>query len=206
MSSRTIPIELTASIPAPANWEDTSFAPAREQATAAFLRFREPVYRYIVNAHRNPAEAEEIAQEAFLRLFRALCRGERIHNIQVWVFTVARNHAISLARKRRRFSFPFAKPQDRQDKEDSLGPSFVDPSPTPEQNLIEQSESEVRRRRASRIVTAMATLTDRQRECFHLRCEGLTYREIAETLHISIYGAVDGCERAIKNLRKNVDA
>ena len=72
--------------------------------------------------------------------------------------------------------------------------------------LIDQAEAEERRQRTARVTNALAGLTDRQRECFHLRCEGLTYREIAETLRISIYGAVDGCERAIKKLRKSVNA
>jgi RNA polymerase sigma factor (sigma-70 family) len=169
----------------------------------AFQRLREPVYRYVVHAHRNPAEAEEITQEAFLRLYRALCRGERILNVRVWVFTVARNHAISLARKKRIFSFPFALAAEAWE---SLGSTLPDPSPSGGQMLIDDAEVEERRQRTARITNALAGLTNRQRECFHLRCEGLTYREIAETLRISIYGAVDGCERAIRNLRKNVTA
>jgi RNA polymerase sigma-70 factor (ECF subfamily) len=202
-SSRTVLFGITPSVAASENWEVASIANAREQVTVAFLRLRAPVYRYVAHAHRNPGEAEEITQEAFLRLYRALCRGEKIQNIQVWIFTVARNQAISLARKKRIFSFPFA---EAKEAEESTGSAVADPRPTVEQALIEHADAEERRQRTTRVTSALAGLTDRQRECFHLRCEGLTYREIAETLHISIYGAVDGCERAIKNLRKNVDA
>ena len=203
MSSRTVPFGLTSSVTASKDWEVPSFEHERERVTAAFLRLREPVRRYVANAHRNPADAEEIAQEAFLRLYRALCRGENIQNTQVWVFTVARNLAISLVRKKRTFSFPFLRTEET---EESTILEFADPSPSAEQTLIDRAEAEERRERTTRVTSGLAGLTNRQRECFHLRAEGLTYREIAETLHISIYGAVDGCERAIKNLRKNVDA
>src|ERR1700722_14727535 len=127
MSSRTILFGLTASVATPATWESASFAQAREEVTAAFARFREPVYRYVANAYRNPAEAEEITQEVFLRLYRSLCRGERIQNIQVWIFTVARNHAISVARKRRMFSLSFS--QAHVNEEDATA-TLSDPSPT----------------------------------------------------------------------------
>ncbi|MGH9900086.1 MAG: RNA polymerase sigma factor, partial [Pyrinomonadaceae bacterium] len=35
-----------------------------------FERLRDPIYRYLVTTFGNPAEAEEITQEAFLRLYR----------------------------------------------------------------------------------------------------------------------------------------
>ena len=203
MSSRTGVFALTPSVPASTNWDSTLCAHAREEVTRAFLRLREPVYRYVASAHRNPSEAEEITQEVFLRLYRALCRGERNQNTQVWIFKVARNCAISSARKKRTFFFPFGKAEEREERGDSM---FADPSPSAEQTLIDHADAEDRRLRTRRVTSALSGLTVRQRECFHLRCEGLTYREIAETLHISIYGAVDACERALKNLRKNVDA
>jgi RNA polymerase sigma-70 factor (ECF subfamily) len=53
--------------------------------------------------------------------------------------------------------------------------------------------------------SAIRTLTDHQRQCLHLRAEGLRYREIAETLGITVSSVVDTLTRAVEKLRKASD-
>jgi RNA polymerase sigma-70 factor (ECF subfamily) len=50
---------------------------------------------------------------------------------------------------------------------------------------------------------AVQELTEFQRQCLHLRAEGLRYREIAETLSVNI-DSVAALQRAIKKLRSRV--
>jgi RNA polymerase sigma-70 factor (ECF subfamily) len=51
---------------------------------------------------------------------------------------------------------------------------------------------------------AWKTLSPQQRQCLHLRAEGLRYREIAETLGITISSAREFLSRAILRLQRAV--
>ena len=65
-----------------------------EKINQLFTGLRTPIYRYLVEAFGNPAEAEEITQEAFLRLYRAWRRSEEIANPRAWLFRTAPNLAL----------------------------------------------------------------------------------------------------------------
>src|SRR6185295_57296 len=56
-------------------------------------QWRDPVHRYVVAAFGDPAEAEDITQEAFLQLYRCLHGGQSIANVRAWVFRTAHNLA-----------------------------------------------------------------------------------------------------------------
>ena len=49
-------------------------------------------------------------------------------------------------------------------------------------------------------MVAIAQLPQRQRECLHLRAEGLRYREIAEVLGITTSGVSESLKRAVLRL------
>jgi RNA polymerase sigma factor (sigma-70 family) len=55
--------------------------------------------RWITGMTRDPASAEDIVGEAFLRLARELAAGRRPDSPAAWVYQVARNLAISRARR-----------------------------------------------------------------------------------------------------------
>ncbi len=55
--------------------------------------------RWITGMTRDPAAAEDVVSEAFLRLARELAAGRRPDNPAAWVAQVARNLAISRARR-----------------------------------------------------------------------------------------------------------
>ena len=65
-----------------------------------YLRHSERVHLYLVRALGCPAEAEDAAQEVFLRAFDALAgyeQGER--PFRAWLFAIARNHAVDRRRR-----------------------------------------------------------------------------------------------------------
>jgi DNA-directed RNA polymerase specialized sigma24 family protein len=77
---------------------------ARQRATIAdlYTREREGLYRYLVSSGVEPAQAQDVTQEAFLRLYAALRDGASIHSLKGWVYRVAHNLAVdSLLRDRR---------------------------------------------------------------------------------------------------------
>jgi RNA polymerase sigma-70 factor (ECF subfamily) len=161
------------------------------EVTARFTELRESVYRYVAYAIRNPAEAEEITQETFLRLYRALDGGHRIESIPRWVFSIAHHLSIDRTRRRERL---YVKPVLEPAGWRLLEESVPDEAPSSEELLMETS-------RAERLNAALATLSPVQRQCFQLRLEGLRYREIAEVLGMSITGVADAVQRAVKKLK-----
>lgn len=116
-------------------------------------------------------QADDIVQESFLRLFQSLESGTEPRSARAWVFRVAHNLALNVSKDERRHISTTA-------DESSVTPfECADPSPNPEEIVL-------RNERSGRLRAAVSELTSQQRECFHLRAEGLRYREIALVLGI----------------------
>jgi RNA polymerase sigma-70 factor, ECF subfamily len=165
---------------------------ADQRASALFDELRAPVCRYIISLGLSPHDADEVAQETFLRLHRHLAeRGARVEdNLRGWIFRVAQN----LAHDQRRRAVPRAA--------DSLEGSTeahhaVDTRAGPEQLLLQDE-------RLARLHAAMQALPPRQQQCLRLRAEGLRYREIAEILDIGVSTVAESIHQALARLGKAV--
>ena len=139
----------------------------RDQFEALYHQHQTEVYRYLRSMGLSSPDAQEIVQEAFLRLFQTLQSASPPLNPRAWVYRVA--HNLGVDERDRRFI-----PDELPDP-DRL-PLLVDQ--TPELLLISKEN-------ARRLVEAWLTLSKQQRACLSLRAEGLRYREIAEVLSIS---------------------
>src|SRR5580692_4143492 len=71
--------------------ENATGLAARTEAAWWFDELRVPVYRYLVCNGLGSADAEEVVQETFLRLYRHLSRQGSRPNLRGWIFEVARN-------------------------------------------------------------------------------------------------------------------
>lgn len=73
------------------------------EAAAAFIRrFRGPVFGLAVSIVRDPGLAEDVAQEVFLRVWRAAATFDsRRASVLTWMLTITRNAAIDAVRVRR---------------------------------------------------------------------------------------------------------
>lgn len=158
----------------------------QEQVTRAYEDARGDVYRYLVTLGLPPPQAQEAAQEVFLRLYVSLERGDHIQNIRGWIFRVAHNLGLDLR----------GKPQPLP-MEPELERALRDRAKSAEMNLIE-------RERMDQIAGAWTGLSPQQRQCLHLRAEGLRYREIAEAMDISISSVREFLSRAVAKLRRAV--
>ncbi len=65
-------------------------------------RFEGPLYNFLSIRTGNAAEAEELAQEAFLRAWQHLGRYDSRWRFSTWLFTLAKRLAVSAARSRGR--------------------------------------------------------------------------------------------------------
>lgn len=73
----------------------------REAIAAAFETYHSELYGFIRRGTRDEAAAEDLLQDAFLRLAREVSAGRSPDNIRAWLYRVAANLIVSRARRRR---------------------------------------------------------------------------------------------------------
>jgi len=162
-----------------------------ERVHALFEQLHTPVFRYVMRKTRDSSRAEDITQETFLRLLRHLKEERSLDNPKAWLFTVANNLAIDASRGDAHI----------QDLDEATWNRIEDPglaTPDPEKLTVQ-------RERLERLRSAVLSLTVLQRECLHLRAEGLRYREIAELMNISISTVADAVRRATLKLSREFE-
>ncbi len=157
----------------------------QDQVAQLFLEARDDVYRYLLSLGIHPPQAQEGAQEVFLRLYATLKKGENIQNPRAWIFRVAHNLGLKI-RARQNNQAPF---------DADLESQIVAPELNPEQSLLE-------REKTLRFHNAVQQLSDQQRRCLSLRLEGLRYPEIGSVLGISASAVGEFLRRAIARLKK----
>jgi RNA polymerase sigma-70 factor (ECF subfamily) len=64
-------------------------------------RYRRKVYRLALSYVRSPGDADDLAQEAFVRLWRALPRYDGRASFSTWLYVIARNACLNEVRRRR---------------------------------------------------------------------------------------------------------
>lgn len=154
-----------------------AFAELLDRHTSAVAGFS---YRMTGSA----AEADDIAQETFLRLWRGRERWEPRAQVRTWLLRVAHNLCIDRFRRREVVTNEF--------------PDLPDGRPS--------AAAEVQRRQVERIVNeAVAALPDRQRAALGLvYYEGLSNIEAAQVLDVSIDALESLLARGRRSLRQNL--
>ncbi len=157
----------------------------QDQVAQLFLESRDDVYRYLLSLGLYPPQAQEGVQEAFLRLYATLKKGEDIQNPRGWIFRVAHNLGLKI-RARQASQAPF---------DADLESRMASEAPDPETSLLEQEHN-------IRFHKAIRSLSEQQQRCLFLRLEGLRYPEIASTLGISASAVGEFLRRAVLRLKK----
>jgi RNA polymerase sigma factor (sigma-70 family) len=147
-----------------------------------YTRHKRDVYRFVLRDVRDPDEAEDITQTAFLDAFRALRRGDEPQQPHAWLLTIAQNAA------RRRFRTRAARPSEVElDAEFLAAPDREGPS-------------------AEDIRVALERLRPAQREALVLReIGGRSYVEIAAAMDMSVPAVETLLFRARRALRVVLD-
>ena len=141
-------------------------------------KYQHKVLKLITRYVRDPVEAEDIAQEAFIKAYRALpsFRGESA--FYTWLYRIAANTAknVLVSSRRRLVDYDL----DLQDPDDYAAQAILKDSDTPEGMLLTE---EIRQT----VTEAMRQLPDDLREAITLReLEGLSYEEIAEVMECPV--------------------
>jgi RNA polymerase sigma-70 factor, ECF subfamily len=164
--------------------------PFPSEVTALFDELRAPLLRYLWDFHLPSDTAEELVQEAFLKLFEELRQGRGVQMPRPWLFRVV--HRLALKEIRRSRVRDVSRAGDETECE---GFEIADSRPTPAEQLLQDE-------REYRLMRALESLPVRERRCLSLRAEGLRYREIADVLDVSVATVSDVLRRAVTALRE----
>ncbi|RME58585.1 MAG: sigma-70 family RNA polymerase sigma factor [Caldilineae bacterium] len=163
---------------------------ARSGDPAAFGKlveaYQKPVYNLTYRMLGNPEEAEDAAQETFLRAYTRLHQYNPAHKFSTWLFSIANHHCIDRLRRRRLNVTPI---------EDSpLVYTLESERPRPEERLLAAEE-------AREIQALIDKLEPEYRTPLVLRYwHDCSYQEIADIMEISLAAVKSRLFRARQKL------
>lgn len=159
---------------------------AQDQVLALFDAHAASLGRYVQSCGLSPEAAEDVVQDAFLALYRHLCRGGNADNLRGWLFRVSHRLAMKARHRQRRvgrWQLPWHPTADLA----------MDESIDPERRVLH-------RERHLSVQAIFAALPERDRQCFYLRAEGLRYRQIAAILGVSLGAVAKSLARGMARL------
>jgi RNA polymerase sigma-70 factor (ECF subfamily) len=163
--------------------------------------YQDRLYAFGLRLTGSPRDAEEIAQDAFVRAYRALGRypAERVATLKLraWLFQVTVNVARNRVRGRRLAEVPLV---SEDGNHDLLADRPADESEQPEQVAERHAEQD-------ELAAVVATLPERYRAAVVLRhVQGLSYQEIAAALGQPAGTVKSNVHRGVAYLRAALDA
>ncbi len=160
-------------------------------------RFRRPVFSLIYRMIGDPEQAEDLAQESFVKAFNNLDSYNPSYRFSSWLFKIANNHAIDYLRRARLSTVSIHGSPHATDEEQEEGTRIVLEAhdESPEQEVL---ATELGRQ----IERAIGQLRPEYRTAIVLRhVEGRSYEEIAEIMDIPIGTVKTFIHRARAELR-----
>lgn len=156
-----------------------------------YERYKRPLYAYLNRMLENHALADDVFQQAWLRVIRKLGDYENKQKFFAWLTMIARNLAIDQFRKEKNSA---ELPLD----DENIAVSEPVSHSEPWRNMHN-------RELAKALQNAADGLADEQKEVFLLRQEGLSFKEIAEVQNCSINTVLGRMQYAVRNLRKQLN-
>jgi RNA polymerase sigma-70 factor (ECF subfamily) len=172
--------------------------------TAAFTelveKYKQPVMNLAYRTVRDMTEAEDLAQNVFVQVYKSAARYKSTAKFSTWLFTIARNLCLNEIRRRSRHpaesldaTHPEQDDQPLQQYEDKK--TFSPP------------ESLLQGELAQQIDRALADLPENQRSAILLcRQDELSYEEIAEALGCSVSATKSLIHRGRETLKERLKA
>jgi RNA polymerase sigma-70 factor (ECF subfamily) len=163
------------------------------------LRYQHKVVKLVARLLRDPTEAEDVAQESFVKAYRALGSFRGDSAFYTWLYRIAVNTARNTMASRQRRPLDYE--ADLSESEQSVVESRMRHGDTPEAAVL---SDEIH----STVNNAIEALPEDLRTAIILReVEGLSYEEIAEamecpvgTVRSRIFRAREAIDRSLKPL------
>jgi len=141
-------------------------------------RYERPVFSVAMRMLRQREDAEDVTQETFVRMFRALERYDPSRPFTAWLFTITSRLCIDLLRRRRIRPLPLVRQEAGSSEEETV--DVPDTSPGPD--TVTQHQEEERR-----VVDMIEALPPHYRIVVMMRHQqDMAYEEIAVALGLPL--------------------
>ncbi len=161
-----------------------------EQAFAQLIaQYHQPLYSLIARSLQDPADASDITQEVFIKVFRSIRNFHGEASLRTWLYRIALHEASNQRRwwsRHKRQEVAMEAPYcshcdaDAEGESQSLGSTLADGGSSP---FDHASQHEIR----DRVEAALREVPEAFRTVVILReIEGFTYEEIAEILQVNL--------------------
>jgi RNA polymerase sigma-70 factor (ECF subfamily) len=161
-------------------------------------RYQNRIYRYLLRLVRQPADAEDLFQQTWLRVTEKIRSFDTSRNFDAWLFTLARNLAFDHLRRARPSSLD--EPLSDDSPDDTRVSRLVSGDPSPFDQLLAVE-------RARHLARALENLPLSYREVLSLRFEEeMKLEEIALVLAAPLSTVKSRLRRSLEQLRATVDA
>jgi RNA polymerase sigma-70 factor (ECF subfamily) len=170
----------------------------RAAFTELVEKWKQPVMNFIFGTLRDETEAEDVAQNTFVQVWKSRARYERTAKFSTWLFTIARNLCLNEIRRRSRH--PAESLEETHGENDEM-PSrqFED------KNIVLATENVLHGELAKKIEEALTELPENQRTAILLcRRDEVSYEEIAEILGCSLSATKSIIHRGRETLKEKL--
>lgn len=159
-------------------------------------KYQLPVINTCLGIVHNRHDAEDIAQDVFVEIFRSVSGFRSDSKLSTWIYRIAVNKSINFTRKR-----------NRQKWLSSLE-DFFDGKNEPEihSSLSDLPSSEIENQQMNQhLHKAIDTLPENQRIAFTLnKYDELSYKDISEVMNLTVSSVESLIHRAKTNLQKKL--
>ena len=161
-------------------------------------KYHRPMIHFLYRMVGNHAVAEELAQEVFLRVYRARSSYRAEARFTTWLYRIATNLAVNHARDTKHERTAQTVYLDAADEETGTTPDVADDDPSAEEQML-------RNERMAAIRQHVLALPERQRVAVLMhKYQGMDYRQIGEVLKLSESATKSLLFRAYQTLREKL--
>lgn len=161
-------------------------------------KYKQPVMNFVYRSLRDETEAEDLAQIAFLQVYKSRDRYERTARFSTWLFTIARNLCLNEIRRRARHT-AISLEETHAERDDLPARQYEDKSVPP------PDESALRVELVHKIDEALSQLPENQRTAILLFHQAeLSYEQISRVLGCSLSATKSLIHRGREALKKKL--
>jgi RNA polymerase sigma-70 factor (ECF subfamily) len=162
------------------------------------MPYMEPLYSAAMRMTRNPADAEDLVQETYLRAYRGFGGFKEGTNLKAWLYRILTNTYINIYRAKKR------RPQESEldDTEEFVlyrrigGLEAAEAGRTPETEVLDAMPDDL-------VKEALESLPEQFRMAVLLAdVEGFSYKEIAEIMDVPVGTVMSRLHRGRRQLQK----
>lgn len=160
-------------------------------------QWQDMVYNTILGIAQNETEAEDLAQDVFIKVFEKIGTFKGDSKLSTWLYRIATTTALDHLRskkRKKRFGFLQSLSGNSNEEKEQI-PDFHHPG-------VSMDNKE----RAAVLFKAIEELPENQKAAYTLhKLEGLSYRDVSEVLNTSVSAVESLMSRANQNLRKQLE-